>query len=334
MELTNILAAAQALGASDVHLAPDRPPVLRVHGLLQEVGREPLTADLVRQVAEDLVPARLREDLEREGQVDFAFEDPRGGRCRASVFRARGELGVALRLIPGSPPHPDALGVPEAVQELVRRPHGMVIVTGPTGSGKTTTLASLVQEINRERAVHVITLEDPVEYVYPPGRALVRQREIGTDSLSFALGLRAALREDPDVILVGEMRDAETASTALQAAETGHLVFTTLHTADAPGVVDRIVDLFPPHEQQQVLAQLAAVLEGVVAQRLLRRRDGQGRVAAFEVLVATPGVRSLIREGKPHQLVTAMQTGGASGMQTMQDALRRCAPFAEVEAQA
>lgn len=324
MTLAQILALAQDAGASDIHLAAGQSAALRVAGRLSPVpGAAPLEAAEVAAAVAEVLPERLEPLYEQDGQADFAFVAPSGVRCRANAYRQRGGPALAVRLMPGIPPAPEDLGIPPSVVALAGCPHGMVVVTGPTGSGKTTTLASLIDRVNATRPVHILTLEDPIEYLYPARQAFISQREIGVDAPGFAAGLRAALRQDPDIILVGEMRDLETMATALTAAETGHLVLATMHTADAPGAVGRVVDSFPPHQQTQVRAQLAAVLQGVVAQTLLPRRDGRGRVAAFEVLLATPAVRNLVREGKAHQLASVIQTGGSLGMGSMQASLER-----------
>ncbi|MCL6596498.1 MAG: PilT/PilU family type 4a pilus ATPase [Firmicutes bacterium] len=326
------LAEARRLGASDLHLEVGVRPLVRLTGrLVPLAGSAPLTAEELAQVVADLVPSSHRTRLETVGQTDVGIAFGDDERLRVSAFRDRGGYALTVRLLPRQVPTPEELGLPRAAVELAGRRHGLVLVTGPTGSGKTTTLASLVDKMNRERELHIVTLEDPVEYVHRSHRSLVRQREIGTDTDSFASGLRAALRQDPDVILVGEMRDAETMAIALMAAETGHLVLATLHTGDAAGAVDRVVGAFEGERQQAVRTQLAAVLVGVVAQRLLPRRGREGRVAAFEVLVATPAVRHLIREGKSHQIASAIQTGGSVGMQTMQASLRALADAGRID---
>jgi twitching motility protein PilT len=326
-----LILEARRRGASDVHLEAGLSPILRVQGRLAPLPWEPLEAADLSQLILQILPQRARQQLEEKGQADLGLSMGEDTRLRVSVFRDRGGYALSVRLLPSVIPTPEELGIPPSVVSLMDRPHGLVLVCGPTGSGKTTTLASLVDRVNRERALHILTLEDPVEYVHRSQRSLVRQREVGTDTDSFASGLRAALRQDPDVLLVGEMRDAETMAIALTAAETGHLVLATLHTGDAPGAVDRLVGAFPQEEEAQVRTQLSAVLQGVVAQRLLPRRDGQGRVAAFEVLLATPAVRHLIREGKSHQLSSAIQTGGSLGMQTMQASLATLAQRGLVE---
>jgi twitching motility protein PilT len=257
-----------------------------------------------------------------QGELDFSYSLTGVGRFRVNAFRQRGSVGVVIRLIPFNIPTPDQLSLPPVCMDFATLHKGLVLVTGPTGSGKSTTLASLVDSINRTRSAHIVTVEDPIEYLHQHRLSLVNQREIGYDTLSFANALRAVLRQDPDVILVGEMRDLETISTAVTAAETGHLVFSTLHTNDATQAVDRMIDVFPPHQQQQIRVQLATVLQGVIAQQLLPRADQKGRVAALEILLATPAVRNLIREGKTYQIPTVIQTNGKLGMQSMEKAIQ------------
>lgn len=308
-----------------MHLAAGKLPVMRLHGQLQAMAEIPMTAVQLEQSLRGLLSEQLLAELHRSGEVDAALNDVQGGRLRLNVYRQSGSYAVAVRLLAGSIPSCEALGLPIVVQQLAALESGLVLVTGSTGSGKSTTLAALVQKINSTRSVHVLTLEDPIEYVYPPGRALINQREVGRDTESFASGLRSALRQDPDVILVGELRDAEAMAIALTAAETGHLVLATLHTQDAVSSVTRLVELLP-ERQQQVRAQLAECLQAVVCQRLLPRADGHGRAAAFEVLIATPALRNLIREAKTHQLVSYMQTGKQYGMVLMEayiDSLRQ-----------
>jgi twitching motility protein PilT len=259
--------------------------------------------------------------LEDKGEVDSSFSSPGVGRYRVNAYKQRGSYGMALRIIPLEIPTVEDLGLPTVVKDLARLPRGLILVTGPTGSGKSTTLASMINQINSERRCHILTLEDPIEYLHKHNKSIVNQREIGTDSLSFANSLRAALRQDPDVILVGEMRDLETISIALTAAETGHLVLSTLHTVGSAKTIDRVIDVFPPHQQQQVRVQFASVIQAIVSQQLLPKADESGRVAAFEVMVATTAIRNLIREEKIHQIDTAIQTGAKFQMQTMDNSL-------------
>jgi twitching motility protein PilT len=324
VSIEELLRLAVQSGASDLHITTGLPPVLRVVGGLRPLeGHQPLAP----QDAEALVLALMSEEHKRtfaeQGQVDFSYGLPGVGRFRVNTYRQRGTCGAAIRIIPHEVPTASELGLPHVVETLARKTRGFVVVTGPTGSGKSTTLAAMVDLINTERNCHVMTIEDPIEYLHRHKRAMVNQREIGQDSASFALALRAALREDPDVILVGEMRDLETMSTAITAAETGHLVLATLHTGDAVQTIDRIIDVYPPYQQQQVRIQLAATLVAVVAQQLVPRKDKPGRVPAVEVMVGTPAVRNLIREGKTHQLRSVIQTGARFGMQTMDQSLRQ-----------
>ncbi len=319
--LVDLIRRAAAVRASDIHLTAGAPPCFRVGGELVPAGSEPLTPQDVEALLAPALSPEHRARLEDCGEVDLAGSFPEVGRFRLNAYRQRGSLAGALRLIPPRVPRLEELGLPPVAADLARLPNGLVLVTGPTGSGKSTTLAAMVNLINGERACHVVTLEDPIEYVHRHQRALVNQREVGLDTASFAGALRAALRQDPDVILVGEMRDLETMAIALTAAETGHLVLSSLHTGSAAQTVERIVDAFPPHQQEQVRVQLASVLRGIVAQLLLPAA-GHRRVLAAEILVATPAVRNLIRENKTHQLASVLQTGGRHGMRTMEQSLR------------
>jgi twitching motility protein PilT len=322
MELQKILQEAVKQGASDIHLAPAMPPLVRIDGQMTRLPGDGIPEKELEGMLLALLSAPDNQTLQEKGQVDFGFTAEEI-RYRANVYRVGAGLGAAFRLLGDSIPRGKDLGLPEAVERWTQLKQGLVLVTGPTGSGKTTTLAAVIQEINETRKGHILTLEDPIEYRHESLKSLVTQREIPRDSGEFSEALRAALRQDPDVILVGEMRDLETIRTAITAAETGHLVLSTLHTTGAASTVDRIVDVFPPHQQEQIRLQLSMVLEGVVTQRLLPRREGAGRIAAFEVLTATPAVRSLIREGKTHQLYSQMQMGSSAQMRTMdQDLLR------------
>ena len=310
---------SRRLGASDLHMTVGGAPMVRLDGYLQQLVPTPVTAaQLAEFVA--LLPDYTRQLLERRGEVDCAW---RWGneRYRLNIYRQRDQYAMAVRLLNNVVPECEALGMPPALQAVKELSQGLVLIVGPPGSGKTTTLAALVQRINATRAVHIVTLEDPIEYEYPAGQSLIHQREIGRDTTSFARGLRAALREDPDVILVGELRDSETMAIALTAAETGHLVLATLHTQDVTSSVNRIVDGLQQN-QQLVRSQLAESLAVVASQRLLARADGQGRVAAYEVLVATDAVRHLIREGQVHQLQSYLQTGARNGMVTMEESVK------------
>lgn len=317
------LRAAVRLDASDVHFNPGQPPRFRIAGDLRPAGSEPLTAADTLDMARQLLTREQLAELERRGEVDFALELPEAGRCRGNAYRQRGRVNVALRLLQPAVPPLEALGLPPLAAELAARRQGLVLVTGPTGSGKSTTLAAMIDHINRTQRRHIITLEDPVEYVHESRMSLIAQREVGRDTATFHSGLRAALRQDPDVILVGEMRDLETISTAMTAAETGHLVFATLHTPDAPQTVDRIIDVFPTEQQRQIRIQLASVLAAVLSQRLIPKRDGTGRALALEVLVNTPAAANLIRQEKIYQLHSLMQMSRHLGMQTMAAGIRR-----------
>ncbi len=307
--------------ASDLHLTAGSPPMIRVRGRLTPVGEDAMDVATCRELVYGLLSTNQRQRLETERQVDFAYPVPGVARFRVNAFQQRGATGAALRLIPDRIRTLAELGLPEVLTDLTEKPRGLVLVTGPTGSGKTTTLAAMIDRINEQRHDHILTIEDPIEVLHPHKGCIVNQRELGTDAPSFSLALKAALRQDPDVILVGEMRDLETMGTALTAAETGHLVYATLHTQDAPQTVDRIIDSFPAAQQNQVRMQLAAALQGVVCQQILPTADGLGRCAALEVMIPTAAIRNLIREGKTHQLRSAIQTGARYGMQTLEASL-------------
>jgi twitching motility protein PilT len=308
--------------ASDLHLTSGAPPVLRVHGKLTRLEEYPILQPAeIRRLIYGILTQRQRETLESNQELDLSYSLPGKSRFRLNVYFQKDAVGAAFRQIPVDVRNIDELGLPPKVADFARLARGFVLVTGPTGSGKSTTLAAIVDVINRERTDHIMTVEDPIEYLHNHKTAIINQREVGTDTRSFANALKHVLRQDPDVILVGEMRDLETISTALTAAETGHLVFATLHTQDAPQTIDRIIDVFPPHQQQQVRVQLAASLQGVVTQQLLPTADGTGRVLAIEILIATPAVRNMIREGKTHMIYSSMQAGGKFGMQTMDQSL-------------
>jgi twitching motility protein PilT len=318
LDFSEILLSVVKHKASDLHITAGVAPMLRVRGSLIPLAGEPvLTPTDTREIIYAILNSSQRQRLETDWQIDLAYAVPGVGRFRVNAFFQRGTLGAAFRLIPSETVPIETLGLPPVIREFSRKPRGIVLVTGPTGSGKSTTLASLINEINETRDEHIMTIEDPIEFLHKHKRCIVNQRELGADAKSFALALKAALRQDPDVILVGEMRDLETISTALTAAETGHLVFATLHTQDTAQTIDRIVDVFPPEQQHQVRVQLSVALQGIVTQTLLPTADGQGRVVAAEVLVPTPAVRNLIREAKTHQIYSALQTGANFGMQTM-----------------
>lgn len=321
MDLSELLLEAYERGASDVHISAGEPPRLRIHGEMRTVG-EPVSAEEARDMIYGLLNEWQRKELEERWEIDLSLALGDRVRFRVNVYRQLRGLGAAFRLIPTEIKTIEELGLPPVLLEIARRRKGLVLVTGPTGSGKSTTLAAIIDQINRERSAHIITIEDPIEFVHQPKGCLISQREVGTHTKSFAAALRSALREDPDVILVGEMRDLETISLALTAAETGHLVLATLHTINAPKTVDRVVDVFPPEQQSQIRTSLAESIEAVISQMLLRRADGQGRVAALEIMVATPAVRNLIREGKVAQLPSVIQTSGRLGMQTMEASIK------------
>ncbi len=315
-----ILAAAKKAGASDVHITVGIPPKMRVNGKLITMEGERLLPPDTMEIANSVMNDTQKQRFEDKGEVDMSFAIAGEGRYRVNVYKQRGSAALAFRLVDTVVASPEVLGVPASVIDLYQKKRGLILVTGPTGSGKSTTLAAIIDKINNNREAHVITLEDPIEYLHQHKQAIVNQREIGLDTQSYANALRAALREDPDVILVGEMRDFETISVAITAAETGHLVLSTLHTIGAASTVDRVIDVFPPHQQQQIRVQLANVLEAV-SQQLVPMIGGKGRVAAFEVLHTNSAVRNLIREGKTHQITSVMQTNRKVGMMTMDDAL-------------
>jgi twitching motility protein PilT len=322
ISIDDLLEQMVAVGASDLHISVGSPPVLRVRGHIERVdGFEPLTADDTRTLLYRILSSEQQKHFELQRQLDFAYAMPGLARFRVNVYYQREAVSAAFRLIPQEIKTLEELGLPEILHSLAEKPRGLVLVTGPTGSGKSTTLAAVIDEINRNRSEHILTVEDPIEFLHRHKRCIVNQREIGPDALSFGEALKAALRQDPDVILVGEMRDLETISTALTAAETGHLVFATLHTQSAPSTIDRIVDVFPPAQQEQVRIMIANSLQAVVTQTLLPTADGLGRVAALEILLPDDAVRNLIRQAKVEQVYSVMQTNTARGMQTMEQSL-------------
>ncbi|HHY95601.1 MAG TPA: type IV pilus twitching motility protein PilT [Firmicutes bacterium] len=320
-DLQAILALTVEMHGSDLHLQAGSPPVVRVYGELVRLDMPRLMPRDVEDLLYPILDANHREQLETQRELDFSYSVPGLSRFRVNVMRQRGTLAAAFRVIPMGIPRVEDLGLPAVVREFARLPRGLVLVTGPTGSGKSTTLAALIEMINQERSVTVITIEDPIEFLHSHKKAIIKQREVGSDTHSFSEALRHVLRHDPDVIMIGEMRDLESISIALTAAETGHLVFSTLHTQTAALTIHRIIDVFTGGMRNLVVRQLADCLQGVISQQLVRRADNHGRVAAVEVLVSTPAVRNLIREGKEHQLYTTIQTGRAFGMQTMDQAL-------------
>src|SRR4051795_8708744 len=320
-DFADILLEVISAGASDLHLTVGAPPMVRERGKLRPLDYPKLTSQDTREIVYSILNNDQRKKLENEWQIDLSYSVPSKARFRVNAYFQRASIGAVMRTIPQDIPKFDTLGLPEILKEFTRKPRGFVLVTGPTGSGKSTTLASMIDMINEDRHEHIMTVEDPIEFLHRHRNCVVNQRELGSDAQSFSQALKAALRQDPDVILVGEMRDLETMSTALTAAETGHLVFATLHTQDTAQTVDRIVDSFPPSQQHQVRTQLSIALQGIVTQQLLPSADGSKRVCACEVLVPTPAVRNLIREGKTHQLYSALQTGGSHGMQTMDSAM-------------
>jgi len=320
--IDTLLEQMVAHNASDLHITVGSQPALRVRGHLERMEAFPvMTADLTRQLLYRIISSEQQKRLEIERQLDLSYSIPGMARFRVNIYSQRESLAGAFRLIPAELKSLEELGLPTSLYDLCNKPRGLVLVTGPTGSGKSTTLAALIDEINRTRADHIITIEDPIEFLHRHKRCIVNQRELGPDATTFAEALRGALRQDPDVILLGEMRDLETISTALTAAETGHLVFATLHTQDAASTVDRVIDVFPAGQQGQIRTQLAGTLEGVVAQTLLPTADGQGRAAAIEVLRPDDAVRNIVRQAKIEQVYSIMQTGGKKGMQTMEQAL-------------
>lgn len=319
--LEELLNKAKELKASDLHLTVGLPPVMRINGKLVYEGEERLTQEDTEILTKYVLTPEQYDKYRKFGELDFSYSAKGMGRFRVNAYRQRGSHALALRLMDVEMPTLEGLLMPEALKELCTKQRGLILVTGPTGSGKSTTLAAMINEINNTRQCHVITLEDPIEYLHKHNMSMVNQRQIGSDSLTFANGLRSALREDPDVILVGEMRDLETIQIALTAAETGHLVLSTLHTVGSAKTIDRIVDVFPSYQQQQIRVQLAAVIEGIISQQLLVREDGTGRIAGVEVMVGTPAIRNLIREGKAHMIDNAIQTGGKLGMRSMDMAL-------------
>lgn len=321
LPLDQLLRMSAEQKASDLHLAVGIPPMARVRGELVALDYPSLTPDSIKEILKPVLSPPYDKYFDEHLELDISYALPGVARFRGNIMKQRGTLAAVFRVVPFEIPNIDQLGLPPQVKELCYLPRGLVLVTGPTGSGKSTTLAAMVDLINRERRVNIVTVEDPIEFLHRHKKSIVKQREVGLDTHSFANALRHVLRHDPDVILIGEMRDLESISIALTAAETGHLVLSTLHTQTAPLTISRIVDVFQDHRREQVRQQLANTLKGVISQQLLPSADGQGRVLAVEYLIDTPAVRNLIREGKEHQLYNVMQTGRGAGMQTMDQAL-------------
>ncbi len=321
MTMIEILKKAADNGASDIHITKGSPPIARVKGALRAMSTQALSHEMIELLVKEILSNEQYKRVSKENELDLSYADPRVGRFRVNVFRQSGSFAMVLRVISSTIPDMKALGLPPVLEGLCNKKRGLILVTGPTGSGKSTTLASMLNYINNTRHEHILTIEDPIEYVHKHKKSIVNQREIGEDTNAFANALRAALREDPDIILVGEMRDLETISTAITAAETGHLVMSTLHTIGAAKTIDRVIDVFPPHQQQQIRTQLASVLEAVISQQILPKADGSGRVAAFEVMTANSAISNLIREGKTHQMQTIIQTNASQGMVTMDGSL-------------
>lgn len=317
MNILEVLRAAVKYGASDIHLVPGRPPFLRINGVMQSLDAPPLTKEDTRKIIFGVLSEKKIEKFKRENELDTSLSEEGIGRFRLNVLEQKDGIGAVLRVIPADIPDAEEIGLDENLFRLTKTSRGMILVTGPTGSGKSTTLACMINIINRDRKEHILTIEDPIEYVYPKLNCVVTQREIGSHSNSFKDSLKRALRQDPDIILIGEMRDLETIATALTLAETGHLVFATLHTTDAAQTVDRIIDVFPPYQQQQVRTQLSVSLRAVICQQLLPLADGKGRIAAREVMIVNSAVANLIREGKTHQIYNAIEMGAQFGMKSL-----------------
>jgi twitching motility protein PilT len=322
MTLPELLKVTAEMEGSDLHLTTNTPPQVRVHGRLQPMALPALTAADTKQLVYSVLTDAQKRRFEETLELDFSFGIRGTGRFRCNVFNQRGAVAAAYRLIPEQIRGFEELRLPPVLAELAERPRGLVLVTGPTGSGKSTTLAAMIDKINTERREHILTIEDPIEYLHPHKRGIVNQREVHSDTAGFAPALRAALREDPDIVLIGELRDLETIESALRLAETGHLTFATLHTNSAAQTINRVIDVFPAYQQPQIRTQLSLVIEGIVCQALLPRADRRGRVIALEILVPTPAIRNLVREDKVHQIYSAMQAGQEKyGMQTMNQAL-------------
>lgn len=321
--LSRLLSDMLENGASDLHISAGNPPLYRIRGALTRTDDPPLAPPDIQRMLYAILTQKQRETFESDLEIDLSYSLPGKARFRVNCYRQRDAMGAAFRLIPFEIKTLEDLGIPQQVSEFAKLPRGLILVTGPTGSGKSTTLAALIDIVNSQSPSHIMTVEDPIEFLHEHKQSAVHQREVGSDTHGFAQALKHVLRQDPDVILVGEMRDLETIQMAITAAETGHLVFATLHTNSAPSSVDRIIDVFPPHQQQQIRIQLASSLQGVVTQTLIPTADGGSRAVACEILFVTPAVSNLIREGKTHQIFSSMQAGGALGMQTMDKALAK-----------
>lgn len=321
MHIDDLLRKAYEMRASDVHITTGVQPIARVNGKLIPLGGGRLSSDDTLRFVKEIVTDREFKILDKNGEVDCAYSIQGLSRFRVNAYKQRNSYSAALRIVADSVPSMSDLGLPGVLKDLSKKQRGLILITGPTGSGKSTTLAAMIDYMNQTINRHIITLEDPIEYLHRHGRSMINQRQIGEDSLSFSNALRAALREDPDVILVGEMRDLDTISIAITAAETGHLVLSTLHTIGAAKTIDRVIDVFPPSQQQQIRVQFSSVIEAVISQQIIPKADGNGRVAAFEVMVANTAIRNLIREAKTHQMQTIIQTGLKEEMQTMDNSL-------------
>ncbi|UZQ86768.1 type IV pilus twitching motility protein PilT [Thermoclostridium stercorarium] len=317
MNINEYLQKAVEMDASDLHICAGLPVVIRKHGSLFFIDDHILTGEDCLSLVKQLLNDSQFAFLEEEGEIDFAYMLSGVGRFRVNAFRQRGTYAIAIRVIPSRVPKISELGLPDILYSLAERQRGLVLITGPTGSGKSTTLAAMIDHINSTKRCHIVTIEDPIEYLHKHNKSVINQREIGSDTKSYSNALRAVLREDPDVILIGEMRDLETISIALTAAETGHLVLSTLHTLGAAKTVDRIIDVFPPHQQGQVRSQLSTVLQGIVSQQLIKKADNAGRVVATEVMIVTPAIANMIRESRTYQINSSIHTGGEYGMHSM-----------------
>lgn len=320
--IDHILRASFELKASDIHLTASVPPIMRIHGELRRYGKEVLSPEDTEAMAKEIVPEKLWDQFKQVGELDFSYYIPNVSRYRVNAFMQRGCVALAIRTIPTKIPTIEELNMPDILTKITEKPQGLILVTGPTGSGKSTTLAAMINHMNQNMREHIITLEDPIEFLHNHGNSIIDQREVGFDTQNFANALRAALRQDPDAILLGEMRDLETISTAITAAETGHLVLGTLHTSSAPASIERIIDVFEPAHQPQIRTQLSTVLVAIISQRLFKTADGKGRRAALEVLINNPAIANLIRNDKTHQIESIMQTSRAQGMMTLDASIK------------